>query len=450
MEDERHVRSAVGSPLLICVVIAILTSPHLDVRAIAAGPLTVGEIEGLLAGGVSAKRVTELIGDRGVAFVSDESVRDQLRAAGASEEMLVAVDRASLKFVRSRVPPDENKVEPSTPADSVGEPASAAIAGRPEPSAEPLRAQLVVRSNVSGDVVTIDGRKLGPSGPHGHEVEPGRHMVSVSKAGWGAEKREVTVSGGETETVRFRLSAEGDMVLVPGGPFYMGCNERVDDECDGDEKPGRTVNVPEFRIDRLEVTVADYGRCVRAGRCSADGVTTPSWGRDNPKFAEHCNWGKKGREQHPMNCVDWRQARSYCAWAGKRLPGEVEWEKAARGTDGRKYPWGNTPYERWNRVANMADESMRRRYPDEPVLAGYDDGWVGTAPVGSFPAGSSPYGAQDLVGNVCEWLESEGFYGRGCRGGSWVSAHLIYARASYRWSFAPANRNSFIGFRCVK
>lgn len=247
--------------------------------------------------------------------------------------------------------------------------------------------------------------------------------------------------------------AEGDMVLVAAGSFYMGCNERVDSECYDDEKPGRTVTVAKFWIDRLEVTVADYKRCVQAGRCSADGLTMPYvGGKNQPKYAEHCNWGKGGREQHPMNCVDWHQARSYCEWSGKRLPSEAEWEKASRGRDGRKYPWGNGGYGSSGRVANIADESARHSElfaGQSWTASGYDDGWVGTAPVGSFPAGASPYGAQDMMGNVWEWVESEFGDARGIRGGSWDDRPRT-ARASNRFWLEPRDRRFNVGFRCAQ
>ncbi|CAN0565396.1 unnamed protein product, partial [Laminaria digitata] len=124
------------------------------------------------------------------------------------------------------------------------------------------------------------------------------------------------------------------MVSVPAGEFYMGCNERVDSECGDDEKPGKTVHVGAFRIDTTEVTVAAYKKCVDAGACSSGNFRTKS-------ESKYCNWGHSGRGTHPMNCVNWAGADKYCKWVGKRLPSEKEWEKAARGTDGRKYAWGN-------------------------------------------------------------------------------------------------------------
>jgi formylglycine-generating enzyme required for sulfatase activity len=212
------------------------------------------------------------------------------------------------------------------------------------------------------------------------------------------------------------------MVEVPAGLFFMGCNERVDRECYDNEKPGRRVYAGAFAIDRMEVTVEDYGACVRAGGCP------------EPPAVGSCNWNAPGRERHPINCVDWKEARAYCAWAGKRLPTEAEWEKAARGTDGRKYPWGNLGLERAGRVAN---------------LSGGADGYSGTAPVGSYPEGASPYGALDMVGNVWEWVENPFGEGRAGRGGSWSTGPRD-VRASRRVWGVPAARGVDVGVRCAQ
>ena len=122
----------------------------------------------------------------------------------------------------------------------------------------------------------------------------------------------------------------GEMVAVPAGSFFMGCNEQVDTECDSDELPGRRVDVGAFRIDRTEVTVARYSACVAAGSYGTEGLTMPyDNAREQPEWARFCNYGNKGREEHPINCLTWAQAQAYCAWAGRRLPSEAEWEKAA-------------------------------------------------------------------------------------------------------------------------
>jgi formylglycine-generating enzyme required for sulfatase activity len=230
----------------------------------------------------------------------------------------------------------------------------------------------------------------------------------------------------------------------------MGCNEAVDTECYDDEKPGRTVDVDTFKIDKTEVRVGDYARCVSAKACSTEGVTTPFYeGQEQPEFAEFCNWQRAGRENHPMNCVNWDQARAYCEWVGKRLPTEAEWEKAARGTDGRKYPWGNAGYGGGGKVANIADESAGRRYPAWPVAKGYDDGYVGTAPVGSFPMGESPTGALDMIGNVWEWTADALEGGRVFRGASW-DADPQTSRVSTRRRRDADRRGPAVGFRCAR
>jgi eukaryotic-like serine/threonine-protein kinase len=202
--------------------------------------------------------------------------------------------------------------------------------------------------------------------------------------------------------------------------------------------------------DTTEVTVAAYARCRRAEQCSSSGLTLPFFdGKDQPESAEFCNWGKPGRENHPINCVNWDQAVAFCKWAGKRLPTEAEWEKAARGTDGRTYPWGSASYGSGGRMANIADETAKRRYPEWTIAAGYDDGSVGTSEVGSFPAGASPYGALDMIGNVFEWTADPFEGGRAVRGGSW-DVGPSGARASARSWVAGENRNANVGFRCTR
>ncbi len=230
-----------------------------------------------------------------------------------------------------------------------------------------------------------------------------------------------------------------DMVEVPGGEFFMGCNEEVDSDCQDDEKPGGRVRVSSFRIDKTEVTVAAYRECVEAGRCARDTFVTKS-------DVNRCNWGSSDRDDHPMNCVNWSGADTYCRWKGQRLPTEEEWEKAARGTDGRKYPWGNEGFGK-TKVANIADRNTTFGW----ALKSYDDGYEETAPVGSYPRGASPYGALDMAGNVYEWTSS--WYERGkfrsLRGGSWLYKPR-YVRASYRDWGAPSVQDYGVGFRCVQ
>ncbi|RME43920.1 MAG: hypothetical protein D6795_18690 [Deltaproteobacteria bacterium] len=235
-----------------------------------------------------------------------------------------------------------------------------------------------------------------------------------------------------------------DMVSVPAGPFWRGsCNESSTPSCgpgeegytkpiDLDETPLREITLDAFWIDRTEVTVGAYRACVNAGVCA------------EPAHGQYCNWGVPGREDHPINCVSWKDAVDFCAWEGKELPTEAEWEKAARGTDGRKYPWGN----------------------EEPHCdrGNFDDCVGSTTAVGSYPAGASPYGALDMAGNVEEWVAdwySSSYYasspaenpegpdtgtGRVSRGGAWSYASAL--RAADRDVFSPSTRPYFLGFRC--
>ena len=116
----------------------------------------------------------------------------------------------------------------------------------------------------------------------------------------------------------------GTMVLVAAGEFWMGCNDQVDKKCQRNEKPYHKVYLDAFSIDKFDVTQGQYNECVSGGRCTANKQENGFTGSDQP-----------------MVNVSWEDANTYCQWAGNRLPTEAEWEKAARGTDGRIYPWGN-------------------------------------------------------------------------------------------------------------
>ncbi len=178
------------------------------------------------------------------------------------------------------------------------------------------------------------------------------------------------------------------LVYVPAGRFWMGSLD--DRQADFDERPFHRPVLSAFWIDRTEVTNGMYRRCIAAGACSPpanlDSATRSSYFAD-PAYNDY-----------PVIFISWDQAAAYCAWAGRRLPSEAEWEKAARGEDGRIYPWG------WI-SALKSPKGPRLNYCDAQCPYDYreaaaDDGYADTAPVGSFPAGASPYGALDMAGNV--------------------------------------------------
>jgi formylglycine-generating enzyme required for sulfatase activity len=232
------------------------------------------------------------------------------------------------------------------------------------------------------------------------------------------------------------------LVYVPAGEFLMGSADS-DVEASSHEKPQHTVTLDAFWIDRTEVTKDQYQKCMAAGECAAPICSVTDLG------------------DHPVVCVSWQDAATYCAWAGRRLPTEAEWEKAARGTDGRKFPWGNNAVA--ENLLNFCDSNCTSSGKDNSVNDGYGE----TAPVGHYPAGASPYGALDMAGNVCEWVADgydEKYYAsspaqnpkgpdsgqyRVLRGGS-LSDGQWYVRAAVRNWGVPDVWGVNIGFRCAR
>lgn len=234
-------------------------------------------------------------------------------------------------------------------------------------------------------------------------------------------------------------------VFVPAGLFTMG----IDHPRATDEKPRRQVYLSAFFINRYEVTNARFAAFV-----AATGYQTEAEKRGVEK-ADGISWrqphgpGAVAAPSHPVVYVSWRDAEAYCAWRGGRLPTEAEWEKSARGPDGRLWPWG---------AAFAAGRAN---------VWGAEDGYAGLAPVGSFPAGASPYGALDLAGNVWEWCADwydADYYATAptqdpqgpatgrfkvLRGGSWINRGPTL-RSINRFEVLPVERSPYIGFRCAR
>ena len=232
-----------------------------------------------------------------------------------------------------------------------------------------------------------------------------------------------------------RTSADGmTEVFVPQGSVQMG---GIDSAASADEKPVHKVSLQAFWIDKLEVTNAMYLGCITGGGCqppqAIKSETRPSY-FDNPDFNDY-----------PVVYVTWGDAAAYCKWAGRRLPTEAEWERAARGDDVRTYPWGSNN-------------------PDS-TLANFNYQFGDTNRVGSYPAGASPFGALDMAGNVAEWVNDyysgtyysqnidsnptgpnarSNFFARVVRGGSFGDSKLLI-RVSKRSQVTGSDLNADVG-----
>ena len=244
-----------------------------------------------------------------------------------------------------------------------------------------------------------------------------------------------------------------EMLYIPAGTFLLGSDLSVDEYAiEGEETPQMRVYLDGYWMNKTEVTNAQYLRCVEAGYCSAGG---------------YMSLYVQGYEDRPVTYVTSDQAARYCSWIGGRLPTEFEWEKAARGTDGRIYPWGSEEPSFDNALANIPN------YADEDG-EGYD-----LFPVGSFPEGASPYGLMDMAGNAWEWTStwySENYYEtlaeeaelngtvvrnpqgpefgtlEVMRGGSCnqteINSYLSFMRAASR-SYLGMSSSYYVGFRCL-
>jgi formylglycine-generating enzyme required for sulfatase activity len=231
------------------------------------------------------------------------------------------------------------------------------------------------------------------------------------------------------------------MKSIPAGDFTMGCNAAIDTHCGADESPAHHVRVHPFTLDLVVVTQGAYQKCIDAGKCNHPEPADPAF-------------DPVGRQRYPVTNVAWEDARDYCAWAGKRLPTEAEWEWAARSGDGRLYPWGND-----------VPDCARANFGNCIGPNG------GTEPVARHPTNVGPFGNLEMAGNVWEWVEDvydakyyavspvddpEGPQGaspdatHAKRGGAWGTAPEALRTSQRLTHGIPHQGDGFIGFRCAK
>lgn len=272
-----------------------------------------------------------------------------------------------------------------------------------------------------------------------------------------------------------RSPCPAGMVLIEGGKFFMGSDSSH--PALAWARPAHAVNVDSFCLDTREVSVEAFSACNARGQCApahqeASATNAEVASSDAASSAQNaqCNTGRSDRLQHPQNCVSFHQASGYCAALGARLPTEAEWELAARGTENRLFPWGNsqpsadhvnacgTECGRWHGALKLGAEEHALMYEE-------DDGYAGSAPVGSFPLGSTPDGVLDLIGNVFEWTAGGLYtYDRSARinpvgpvdgesyvirGGNFNSGITEFSDPALRFAMDAAAYSHGVGFRCA-
>ena len=300
---------------------------------------------------------------------------------------------------------------------AVGRPGTAVAGSAVEPPQQVprSRAPLFVALGVVGALaiggvawLALGGKDDGGKGDGGKGEAAARDGAGPASAEGGGVGPEA--GKGPTEPVVPAGPCPEGMVLVEGGSYFMGVDSP--DPLLAAAAPSHKVEVKSFCLDRREVTVAEFHRCSDPGECKRAFLKS-HWAdpTDEPEvemaaFSSLCNEGREGVNDHPINCVTWAQADAFCRFRGARLPTEVEWERAARGGDGRPFPWGEQPpgFERLNACGSECLAWFRRsKIGLDAGMFNASDAHVETSAVGSFPQGRGKGDIDDLAGNVAEW-----------------------------------------------
>lgn len=359
--------------------------------------------------------------------------KTKLLIAGLGAIALVGAGGAGAYFALHR------ESAPATAAAAVGAPAIAAAPGTVEvqvPTSLGMPLELLLDGQARPESVpALAADAATPRIVALPGIAAGAHVVEVRARGGGEalSRASVTVNGGTARATLPERCPAGSL-LVPG---HGG--------------------VASYCLDRTEVSTAAYSRCVDTDVCALPGSTVNWEGittGDRETYGPYCNGPRDAFAQHPVNCVTWSMASTYCAHVGGRLPSEPEWELAGRGAEGRLYPWGSEPPSITR--LNACDSNCQTANPHFRTLYTDSDGFETTSPVGHYPAGAGPYGHLDLAGNVHEWLA----YGAGAaapegdatvpvRGGAWDLNDPLYAQPGHEEKSAAGIQDALIGFRCA-
>jgi len=407
---------------------------------------------------------------------------EPLRALGSAQGPgLVSTSRPSVVSSASvREPPGSGSASGPGAVQITAPPATAGQAGRPSPlGTEPAMTTPEGATRDPSSLLSTSTTHPRPGGAGRaplYAVLAGCVVVGGIGAAWLVTRHGASVPPPQVVAASASATAAPppppapacptDMAYVAGGQFFMGSDDDLPQE-----KPAHNVKLSPYCIDIYEVTTESYLKCSDNGKCKRaskvnewDGIKA----HDHDVFDPLCNIrDPSSHPRHPINCVEWEMASTYCAAQGGRLPREAEWEFAARGADGRKYPWGDDDPtgERLNACGSECVAWGKKNHVEVKAMYAADDGFANTAPVGSFPAGKSRFGLEDVVGNVWEWVADwsapytapaqvdpkgppEGT-AKVIRGGAWNGSEPAWVRPTFRYQNDAKTKSYGVGFRCA-